>query len=567
MKRKPSGHYSFFGISIARTMIPVLGILILFQNITFENLVLYGLDEKSYQQSENDGISIGIRSAEAQLDVDDSITSNVDNREIAIVSVSSRYDLDLGSFHIIGELVNNMNTPVKISALNVTFFDAEGKVLGASTGSPYIEYLRPQERSAFDIAAYGEAATAVSGYTYYRISKSWNALQETKPSLLDFSLRDITVDACGDYHFQGVVTNFGKVPASGLILSAAFYNDQNQITESAFTSISGMEGNLQPAKQGFFELVVDRPILPQFSYYSFNVQSAEYVSTVLEETSDPKSNEYLDYQNGSPMLGLRTVDNSIMTVSTNLTSYDIGPTTLGISGKIPIQDGVELDDEEDHNLYVLVELLTPHGVVLDKIAAPIFQDGTFLTTLPFSVEEGSEGKLYRIRAEFNGNVAENNFLVRSGADVISDGTSQGEGDNFSPPPADCKPVYVAINQLGWIPENQVIHGNKTADTAVGNYLERPPLNAGSPVVISVSAENRLNRLQPITALIQVSDANGTAIFLQLDQSMLAPNSTHEIKMPWTPNIEGQYTIESFVISGLDEPRVLTPSLRTSLNIV
>lgn len=565
MKRKPSGHYSFFGISIARTMILMLGILILSQNITFENLVLYGLDEKSSQQSENDGIRIGIRSAEAQLDVDDSITSNVDNREIAIVSVSSRYDLELGSFHIIGELVNNMNTPVKISALNVTFYDSEGKVLGAATGSPYIEYLRPQERSAFDIAAYGEAATEVSGYTYYRISKSWNAVQETRPSLLDFSLRDITIDACGDYHFLGVVTNYGKVPASGIILSAAFYNDQNQITESAFTSVIGIEGNLKPAKQGSFELLVDRQILSQFSYYSFNVQSAEYISTVLEETSDPKSKEYLDYQNGSPMLSLPAGGNSIMTVSTNLTSYEIGPTTLWISGMIPVQDGVQFVDE-DRNLYVLIELLTPYGLVLDKIAAPISQDGTFLTTLPFSAEEGSEGKVYRIRAEFNGYAAENNFLVRSGEEVLSDGISQGEGDNFSPL-ADCEPVYVVINQLGWISEDQVINGNEIVNGTIGNYLERPPLNAGSPVLLSVSAENRLNRLQPITAVIQVSDANGTTIFLQLDQSTLSPNSKYEVKVPWTPDNKGQYTIESFIISGLEEPRILTHSLRTSLNIV
>lgn len=562
MKRKPNGHYSCFGTKRAKTVILMLGILVLAQNISFENLALYGRDEKGSQQYENDD-SIGIRSAEAQLAVGDSITSNVDNREIAVVSISSRYDLELGSFHIIGELVNNLDTSVKISQLNVTFYDAEGNVLGAATGSPYIEYLRSQERSAFDIAVYGEAATKVSGFSYYRISKSWNEVQESRPSLLDFSLRDITIDACGDYHFLGVVTNYGNVPASGIVLSAAFYNDQNQITESALTSVIGIEGNLQPAKQGSFELLVDDQILSQFSYYSFNVQSAEYISTVLEETGDPKSEEYLDYQNGSPVLGLPAGGNSVMTVTTNLTSYEMGPAVLGISGMVPGQDGVR-SDNENRNLYVLIELLTPYGSVLDRIAAPISQDGSFLTTLPFSAEEGSEGKVYRIRAEYNGTVAENNFLVRSRG-VPSDGIGQGEGDNSSPL-ADCEPVYIVINQLGWIPEDQVLDDNEIANGTIGNYLERPPLSAGSPVLLSVSAENKLNRLQPITAVIQVSDANGTAIFLQLSQSMLSPNSKYEVKVPWTPDIKGQYTIESFVISGLDEPRVLTRSLRTSLNI-
>ena len=563
MKRKPDGHYSCFVTTRSKIVILMLGVLILAQNTSFENLASDERGEKGSRHYEIDGIVI--RSAEAQLGVEDSLTSNVDNREIAITSISSRHDLDLGSFHIIGELVNDLDTSVKVLQLNVTFYDAEGNVLGAVTGKPYIEYLRPQERSAFDIAAYGEAATKVSDFSYYRVSKSWDVVQESRPSLLDFSLRDITIDECGDYHFRGVVTNYGNVPTNGVILSAAFYNDQNQITESAFTSVIGIERNLPPAKQGFFELLVDDQILSQFSYYSFNVQSAEFVSTVLEDTSDPKSEEYLDYQNGSPVLGVPASGNSIMTVTTTLPSYEVGPTVLGISGMVPRHEGVQLEDD-NRDLYVLVELLTPYGSVLDKIAAPVSQDGSFLTTLPFSTEGEAEGKVYRIRAEFNGTVAENNFIVKSGEDVRSDGISQGDGDNSSRL-ADCKPVYIVMNQLGWISADQVLNGNEIANDTVGNYLERPPLYAGSPVLMSISAENKLNKLQPITAVIQVSDANGTAIFLQLEQSVLSPNSKYEAKVPWTPDIKGQYTIESFIISGLDEPRVLSHSLRTSLDIV
>ena len=504
-------------------------------------------------------------SAFAQIDIEDDINPSIpDNPSVSILSIASRYDADLGSFHIIGELVNNVDSQVKNIQLNVTFYDAEGGVLGAATGSPYIESLRPQERSAFDIAAYGDAAMKVSGFSYYRISKSWDAVQESRPGLLDFDLRDITVDTCGYYHFIGVVTNYGREPARGIVLSAAFYNDKNQITESALTSVTGIDGILPSAQQGSIELLVDERMLSQFSYYSFNVQSVEYASTVLEETNDPKSADYLDYQNGSPVLtssisqnssGPPAWTNNIMKVSTDLTSYEIGSNDLGISGIVPRQDGVHWDNGAGG--FVLVKLMTASGSVLDKSATPMSQDGSFSATLPFSAEEGSEGQVYRIRAEFKGTIAETIFIVSTGQDGRDDSSLR----------VGCNPEYIAIGQLGGIPSDEVLEGDGIGNNTMGYYLEKPQLDLNFPAMLSVSAENKLNRVQPITAVIQVFDADGTVVFIHLNQSMLFPDSKYQVRVPWTPNIKGQYSIESFVISGLDEPRVLSRSIRTTLNVV
>lgn len=552
--------------SVTRVTAIILGTILLSQTaLAGQGNLLIDRDNTRYQDT---------GSAYAQIDIEDSDISVLDNPEVSILSIASRYDADLGSFHIIGELVNNMDTPVKNVRLNATFYDAEGNILGATTGTPYIEYLRPQERSAFDMAAYGDLARKVNDYSYYRISKSWNGVQESRPSLLDFDLRDIKIDQCGYYHFLGVVTNYGREPAREIILSAAFYNDKNQITESALTSIIGIDGSLPPTKQGSVELLVDERMLSQFSYYSFNVQSAEYTSTVLEETSDPESEEYLDYQNGSPALtssptgehsnGMPAESSSIMAVSTNLASYKTGSSDLEISGIVPGQDEVQWDSENKD--YVLVKLMSASGSVLDKIAAPISQDGSFSTTLPFSVEEGAKGQVYRIRAELEGTVAENNFFVGFEEDALSETIGHGES-HVSPSQASCKPMEISIDQLDWIPYNEGVNGSGVTNGTVGNYLEKPQLDVGSLVSLSVNAESKLNRLQPITTVIQVFDANGIVVFIHLNQSMLFPNSKYEVRVPWTPDFKGQYTIGSFVISGLDEPRVLSPSLRTTLTVV
>jgi len=551
--------------SVTRVTAIILGTFLLSQTaLAGQSNLLFDRDNTRYQ---------GARSAYAQNDMgDDSDGPIPDNPEVSILSIASRYDDDLGSFHIIGELVNNLDTPVKNVRLNATFYDVEGNILGAMTGTPYIEYLRPQERSAFDMAAYGDLARKVSDYSYYRISKSWNGVQESRPSLLDFDLRDIKIDQCGYYHFLGVVTNYGREPAKGIVLSAAFYNNKNQITESALISVTGINGILPLTKQSSIELLVDKRMLPQFSYYSFNVQSAEYTSTVLEETSNSESPEYLDYQNGSPMQsssthqdsdGMPAGTDSFLTVSTNLASYKTGPSDLEISGRVTGHEGQWDNENKD---YVLVKLMSASGSVLDKIAAPISQDGSFSTTLPFSVEEGSKGQVFRIRAELEGTVAENNFFVGFDQDALSERTGSGGGEMPSPQ-ADCKPMQISIDQLDWIPYNA--GGNATGITngTVGNYLGKPQPDVGSLVSLSINAENRLNRVQPVTTIIQVFDAEGTVVFIHLNQSMLFPNSKYEVRVPWTPDIKGQYTIGSFVISGLDEPVILSRSLRTTLTVV
>jgi len=495
---------------------------------------------------------IGLGSAEAQ--VSDDTNSNVDNREVSIVSISSRYDLEMGAFHVFGELMNKLDFTVNNVSLNATFYDAGGNIIGNAFARPFIDYLRPQEKSAFDIALYESAAGALREYSYYKILKTWDSAQEPKLGLLDLDLRDIVLDTCGYYHFMGTVGNFGKEPTREIILSAAFYNERNQIIKSGHTSVIKHDESLPSIKYAPFALLIDSRALSEFTYYSFNIQSDEYASRVLDDKDDDPFN----YQNG-PSPPSAASDMTIMTVATEESMYRIGPNEISVFGKIPIV----AEDWYDHhrNSFVLIKLMSPSGLVHERATAPIGKDGSYSANIDFRVNEGSEGQVYRVRAEYKGNAAENNFAIGFGNAGNSEASSADDMGRA------CKPADLSIGWSSWTTINANNTLNGSSDNSTGDALVEGVMKLGSTVILSVVAENKMTDAQPLITVIEVFDADGKAVFLHLERVLLDPTREHQTNIPWKPDGLGEYKIKSFVISGLDEPRILSHSLNMMLRVL
>lgn len=533
----------------------MLAVLILTQLSVMQDLSLVSDSHQNGPLIQNN-YQIGYGSAEAQVSGD--INSNVDNREVSIVSISSRYDLELGAFHIFGELVNGLDTTVRNVGLNATIYDVEGNILGNASARPYIDYLRPQEKSAFDIALYGSAASAVREYSFYKILRSWDAIQQPKLNVLDFDLRNIVLDTCGYYQFTGTVGNFGNEPATNIVLSAAFYNDRNQIIKSALASIITDDESLPSIKYKPFTLLIDGQELTRFAYYSFNIQSDKYASRIFDKNEDDSFN----YQNGSPILPPSSTSSGMtaMTVSTEADMYSIGPNEVKVFGNIPVLD--EEDWYNNHrNSLVLIKLLSPSGEIHERVTAPILTNGSFSAGIDFRIDEKFEGQVYRVRAEYKGNAAETNFVAGYG--------NAGESDGGDVPIVKmtrvCKPADLSIDRMSWIPRDGYNDTDDTGDT--GDNSIQGEIKAGSALILSVVAENRRTDVQPSITIIQAFDGDGKTVFLNLDNHSLDPNTEHRSNATWTPQTPGEYRIESFVITGFDEPRVLSRSINMNVKVV
>lgn len=466
-------------------------------------------------------VSYTMQGREAYAVVDSDNNGTIEN-SIPVVSISTRYDPDFPSLRVFGELQNNLGEPVNNVLLNLTFYDPYGNVTGNISGHPFLSFLRPGEKSAFDLAAHGSNATEIVNFSYYKISRSWEEVQEPKEGLLRLDVRNIILDSCEYYHLEGTVANLGRDITSGIGISAAFYNSENQVVATAFTTI---KGTVDPTKLAAYSFIIEKKVLPHFAYYSLNVQSLDYSSALPDEEEEDNPDADLAFRSGT----LRVFTDSI--------TY--GPDDHGIR----IDGTVSGIDESEGPLdrFVTIRIISPSGLVPYLATAPLSEDGRFTRLLEIPIGDDLREQVFRVNAEYSGLSAENTFSIGYGA--------EGPG-----PLAPCRLERdIALTQLDILPATGL--PNDADD--VSNYLSGKQVKLGSPLVLSTAAENRLSRLQPVTIIFEVFDSSDVVVFLHVENWMLAPNSSDQVRIPWIPDAAGDYRIRSIAISNLDQPMVLS----------
>ena len=456
-------------------------------------------------------------------------TSTTNEGAISVKSVSTRYDSEFESFHIFGEVVNNLKTPVQDLTLNVTFYNSQGNLTGTIISSPYFSKLAPGEKSAFDIVAQGQAASDLQDFSYYKISRSWEAATEQKDKLLRLDIREISLDPCGYYRIDGTIANLSNNHTSGISVSAAFYNEQNQIVATAFTTI---KERLDPTKLDEFALVIEKEALPHFAYYSFNAQSDQYTTASFEFEEDL-----------SNFHSLTPIGGKIMTVATNKTSYETKEDKILVSGLVPQE---EVRKREDNSL-ILIKILTGSGLLPVLVTTTVPKDGVFSRQVEFQMDENMKGEVFRVRAEYFGMMAESTFSVSH--------------TPASPEQPSCKEVQkVAIAEL-----KARLDGDSGGN--VTDFLSGKEFKVGSNVTLAAGLDHEVSRAQNVTVIFEVFDSRGVVVHIHVAEYELAPNSLQELQVSWQPQDEGTFVIKSFAVSTLHEPVLLSIGTPLSVRIL
>jgi len=455
--------------------------------------------------------------------------ASTDENAISIKSISTRYDREFESFHIFGELVNNLKTPVNDIRLNVTFYNGQGNLTGTIISSPYFSSLVPGEKSAFDIVAQGEAASTLLDFAYYKIFRTWENAEEQKEALLRLDIREMSFDSCGYYRIGGTVTNLSREHTTGISVSAAFYNEQNQIVATALTTI---KERLDPTRNGEFTLAVDKQTLPHFAYYSLNAQSEQHTTASFEGEED-----LTNFHSLTPIAG------KIMTVATEQPSYGIEDDKISISGLVPPG---EVKKREPNSL-VLIKILTASGLVPVLVTAPVPTDGIFARELEFQMDEGMMGQVFRIRSEYFGMMAESTFSVAHSPDS----TGQVTCDNSE---------KIAISEL------DVRMGASKAGN-VTSFLSGKEFNLGSNVTLAATLDNELSMVQNVTVIFEVFDSQGVVVYLYVTEYEVGPNGLQELQVSWRPESTGTFVIKSFAVSTLYQPVLLSTGAPLSVVVL
>ncbi|HKU50070.1 MAG TPA: FxLYD domain-containing protein [Nitrososphaera sp.] len=448
---------------------------------------------------------------------------------IAVKSISTRYDDEFESFHVFGELENNLKTPIEDLRLNVTFYDSHGNLTGSIYSSPYFSSLRPGEKSAFDLVAQGASASQLMDFSYYKISRTWEKAKTEKEDLLRLDVRQISVDPCGYYRFEGLANNLANEHTSGLSISAAFYNEQNQIVETGFTTI---EDRLDSTKSLPFSMTVEQRALPHFAYYSFNVQSDNYTSSSAIGGEDLSNFHSLVPKGGK-----------IMTISTEQPVYSTDQDMISVKGQVPPEEV----KKHDENSLALIKIVTASNSVPVLVTAPVAQDGTFSRQFEYQMDDGMIGQVFRIRAEYFGMIAESTFSVGN----VSNGLEKNTCETFK---------IVGISEL-----NALTGG--PAGSTVTDYLSGRQIHRGSNVTLFAVIDNEVSRRQNVTVIFEIFDSEGHVEHIDVAEWQLDPNARNEIRTVWVPDHQGTFAIKSFAVSTLYNPVLLSTGTPLSIKVI
>ena len=449
-------------------------------------------------------------------------SSGVQEDGIGVVSISTRYDPLSGSFHVFGEVQNNLEVTAGSIMLNATFYGFDNEIIATILGPPYIDFLNSGEKSAFEISAYGNEATTISNFSHYVVSATWEETQ-AKPAYLKLKVDNVSSDSCGSYHITGTITNHGGNYTNDITVSSVFYNSKEQVEAAASTKLADNQKGLAPAVSAPFVFIIEKNMLPHFAFYSLNAQSDFYSLSETENVDD------VTFGGDSPRI----------MVSSDSNSYAVGVNKIKISGTVSEVSPADFKDPKNKPL-VAIRIMTPTSISLNVATTLLSANGTFSKDIDFLAPTGSEGNVYRIIANYKGLTAENSFRISFDNDSSNDCNDK---------------TGVSLQQFGLSSGDISSLPNGTLYST-----EDDEMNIGDTLDISSGVKNEVSKPQPIFTIYEVDDSEGVVVFLHIDSAVLdsGPDVQYRSSVPWTPNAPGTFTIKTLFLSSLEHPIVLSP---------
>ncbi len=92
------------------------------------------------------------------------------------------------------------------------------------------------------------------------------------------------------------------------------------------------------------------------------------------------------------------------------------------------------------------------------------------------------------------------------------------------------------------------------------------ITPGQQVVLTTSILNNLEDELPFVGLIEVRDSQGITQFLAWQTGVLNADGRAEIGLSWTPQVQGDYQVRTFVLSNLNNPIVLSEVKTTNITV-
>lgn len=192
--------------------------------------------------------------------------------EVTILN-DKKYVGDDDSVHIVGEIQNNLDVPLRQIQVFVTLYDSNNNIISTKETSSLVNIIMPTMKSPFDLVLTERNLKQVKSYELdfdYKVSAP-------KSQVIDITSSEITRDNHNNLMITGTVANNGETTANMVSVVATLYDKDGNV---AVVSKTQPEPDyLRSDDEAFFLVSVpDKSQTTGVQEYSLLAESEEYAA-------------------------------------------------------------------------------------------------------------------------------------------------------------------------------------------------------------------------------------------------------------------------------------------------
>lgn len=180
---------------------------------------------------------------------------------------------DDGSFHIVGEIQNNLKSPLNQVRVLANLYDSHGQVIASKETRTLVNTIMPTMKGPFDFIFTNIKSEQVSSYSLdfdYSIS-------EPKGQVIDITSSELKKDNHNNLIISGIVENNGEITANTVAVITTLYDKEGNVVSVTRTH---PEPDYLGSDDDVFFIVsmVDKNQIPEVVDYSIIAESEEYAA-------------------------------------------------------------------------------------------------------------------------------------------------------------------------------------------------------------------------------------------------------------------------------------------------
>ena len=180
---------------------------------------------------------------------------------------------DDGAFHVVGEIQNNLDSPLNQVNVFVTLYDENNNVVVTKETRSLVNTIMPEMKGPFDFIFTGINPDQIKSYSLdleYSIS-------EPKSQVIAITSSELTRDNHNNLIISGTVENSGEITANTVAVIATLYDRNGNV--AAVSRVHPEPDYLGSDEDTFFIVsVLDKNQILEVTDYTIVAESEEYAA-------------------------------------------------------------------------------------------------------------------------------------------------------------------------------------------------------------------------------------------------------------------------------------------------